>query len=141
VVREQKLIEKQVDIEDCIPYPGGYEGSKADWRRTSGMYSKVKVSLKVQGMVNPLWVFETPEGKYRVVKGSCRAIVCYDLVQQGYKEFRKVKVLVAPLGMERGIANKLFKSSKFVEDIPMIDPKTYEFVMENGGIKNFPKGF
>ena len=126
---EQKLVEKEVDLEDCIPYSCGYNGKKAHWRRTeSEMYKKVKASLKIQGMVNPFWVFETAEGKYRIVKGSCRAIASWDLLQEGDESFKKVKILMAPLGISRRLANVLFRSSEY-KDVFMV----------NGEL--FPKGF
>jgi len=139
----QKLIEKEVDLLDCIPYPCGYNGKKAHWRRTeSEMYKKVKLSLRRYGMVNPLWVFETAGGMYQIVKGSCRAVAAWDLLQEGDKRFTGVRVLVAPLGMSRQIANKLFRSSEY-KDVSLLDLNTGE-VLKNpstGEVEIFPKGF
>ncbi len=126
-----ELIRKIVKLEDCIPYPGGYAGKKAHWRRTkSSMYPKVMLSLKKVDMINPLWVFEEKDGKYRIAKGCCRAVAWYDMGKTA------VAVLIAPFGMDRKTANKLFRNSDFEEDIFMIDPKTGEFLSEK-----FPRGF
>jgi len=126
-----ELIHKIVKLEDCIPYPGGYTGKKSQWRRKeSSMYPKVRLSLEKVGMKNPLWVFEEENGKYRIAKGCCRAVAWYDMGK------REVDVLIAPFGMDRKTANKLFRNSDFEEDIFMIDSKTEEFLSEK-----FPKGF
>ena len=136
-----KIELREVDIEDCMPYESGYGGKKAEWRRTqSSMYPKVKASLKKDGMINPLWVFELPGGKFRIVKGACRAVAAFDLVREGLEKFKKVKVLVAPIGMERRDANRQWRSSGYVEDVPMVDDKG-NVIVEEGKTRMFPRGF
>jgi len=135
------LISKEIDIDDCVPYDGGFTGGKAKWRRTeSPMYPKVKASLKRDGMINPLWVFELPGGKYRIAKGCCRAVAAWDLLKEGDERFRKLKVLCAPIGMERRDANRQFRASDYEENIPMLDGHGKE-IEEDGKVKYFPKGF
>lgn len=129
-----KLIEKEVNIEDCVPYDTGYTGKKAEWRRKeSPMYPKVKASVEKFGMINPLWLFERGDGKYRIGKGCCRAVVCYDL------GIKKVKALIAPVGMERKVANRLFRNSEY-KDAYFVGSDG-EVVLENGKPKVIPKGF
>ena len=130
------LILKEINLQDCILYPEEILDKKLHWLRTEfPMYSNIKASLAEVGMINPIWVFELINDKYRVVKGCLRCVAWLDL---GHKA---VKALVAPLGMKRSVANRLFYDSTFVEDIPVIDPETKKILMENGKPKHFLKGF
>jgi hypothetical protein len=130
-----------VSILNCIAYESGYEGRKAQWRRdVSPMYKKVRASLKSVGMINPLWAFELPDGKYRITKGCCRAVACYDLQKEGDVRFKKVRVLVAPNGMSRKIANRLWRKSGYVADIPMLDGGGKKIIVD-GKVRMFPIGF
>lgn len=129
-----KLIVKEVPLKKCIAYEGGYTGKKAEWRRTkSAMYPHVKGSLIKYGMINPLWVFENNDGTYRIAKGCCRAVACWDL------GIKIVKVLIAPLGMERRVANRLFREYGY-KDAYYVDEKG-DVVIQDGKPKVIPKGF
>lgn len=116
---------QNIKIEDCILYPQDIIDAKLKWLRTEfPMFQHIKASLKKDGMINPIWVFELSNGKYKIAKGCARCIAWLDL---GHTT---IKALVASLGMKRKIANNLFYTSEYVEDIQMIDKTMY-----------FPKGF
>jgi hypothetical protein len=108
------LVEKDVNLEDCIPYGGSLNRKggrsnrrKSKWRKgRSPIFDIVKDSIKEVGLINPLWVIERDDG-YLVIRGSCRAIACKRL------GIKRVKVLIAPKGMSRKELRKLFLEADY----------------------------
>ena len=49
-------------------------------------------------------------------------------------------MLAAPIGMARKVANRLWKKSGYIADIPMLDENGQKIVVD-GKVRMFPIGF